>query len=287
MKILFIGGGNMSHAIISGLISNRHSIFVIDPVDLARKKILKLTKQKSCKSSIEVFNDLKDFKKKDVRPLWIILAIKPQQVGLLYREILKAKINWLSKSSFLSIVAGLSIKTLKKITQSKNIVRAMPNTPALIKMGVTGYYSTRNNSLEIQKQAIKILSQIGEVIKLPSEKMIDAVTAVSGSGPGYIFKFISAIEQAAVNSGLPKSFASKVVFFTVIGSIKLWEKSDNSSEELISTVASKGGTTQEALSYLESRDFTYIIDKAIAKAKTKSKTLSLEIDKQIQEHTKK
>jgi pyrroline-5-carboxylate reductase len=163
----------------------------------------------------------------------------------------------------------------------------MPNTPALIKMGITGFFATKNISLKTQSQAIKILSQIGEVVELPNEAMIDTVTAISGSGPGYIFKFVSAIEKAALKAGLPESILRKFIFSTFFGSIQLWNQSGESSNDLILKVASKGGTTQEALNYLEACGFDDLIIKAIGKAKDKSKNLSLEIDHQIQKHSNK
>lgn len=287
MKILFIGGGNMAFAIISGLASKSNSIFVIDPIPLARKKILKLALGNTCNSSVEVFRDIKEFSNINVKPTWIILAIKPQQIHLIYKETRELKIPWISTSPILSIVAGLSIKTLKVMTKNKNIIRAMPNTPALIKMGVTGYYSTKNTPLKIQKQAIKILSQIGEVIKVSNEPMIDAVTAISGSGPGYIFKFISAIEKAAIKTGLPKTLLKRFIFPTLNGSLQLWKKSKKSPKDLIKKVASKGGTTEAALSCLVDGGFDGLIIKAIKRAKNRSKNLSLEIDRQVQKNSNK
>jgi len=287
MKILFIGGGNMSFAIISGLIYNKHSIFVIDPLPDARKKILKLSKKTHSMSTVEVFDNLNEFSKKNIIPSWSILSVKPQQINSINFEIKETKPTFIAKSPLISIVAGLSIRTLKKITKNSQIIRAMPNTPALIKMGITGYYATKNVSLKTQNQATKILSQIGEVVKLPSETMIDTITAISGSGPGYTFKFISAIEKAAINSGLPKVFLRKFIYTTLIGSVQLWDKSGENSEDLMHKVASKGGTTEEALNHLDTGNFDNLIIKAVEKAKKKSEYLSLEINRQIDEHSNK
>ena len=287
MKILFIGGGNMSFAIISGLILNKHSIFVIDPLHLARKKILKLANKTNSMSSIEVFVDLEEFSNKNIMPSWIVLAVKPQQISAINLEIKKIMPKFISKSPLMSIVAGLSIKTLKKITKNDHIIRTMPNTPSLIKMGITGFFATKNISFKTKKQATKILSQIGQVVELPNEAMIDVVTAVSGSGPGYTFKFISALEKAAIHAGLPKAFVRKFIYTTLIGSVQLWEQSGDNSEDLVLKVASKGGTTEEALNHLDNGNFDNLIIKAIKKAKDKSRSLSLEINRQVQKHSKK
>ena len=287
MKILFIGGGNMSFAMVSGLILNKHSIFVIDPLPAARKKILNLSKKAHAMTSIEIFKNLDEFSRRNIIPSFTILSIKPQQIKFISQEIKKTKTSFISNSPLISIVAGLSIRTLIKITKNNQIIRAMPNTPALIKMGITGFFATKNISLKTRRQAFKILSQIGEVVELPNENMIDTVTAISGSGPGYIFKFISAIEKAAINAGLPKAFLRKFIHTTLVGSVQLWEKSDVDSGDLMLRVASKGGTTEEALNHLNAGNFDDLIIRAVEKAKNKSKHLSLEINKQIEEHSKK
>ena len=142
-------------------------------------------------------------------------------------------------------------------------------------------------SFKTKKQATKILSQIGQVVELPNEAMIDVVTAVSGSGPGYTFKFISALEKAAIHAGLPKAFVRKFIYTTLIGSVQLWEQSGDNSEDLVLKVASKGGTTEEALNHLDNGNFDNLIIKAIKKAKDKSRSLSLEINRQVQKHSKK
>ena len=153
-SIVFIGGGNMSFAIISGLILNKHSIFVIDPLHLARKKILALAKKTNSMSSIEVFGDLDEFSKKNIMPSWIVLAVKPQQISAINLEIKKIMPKFISKSPLMSIVAGLSIKTLKKITKNDHIIRTMPNTPSLIKMGITGFFATKNFSFKKHKKRL-------------------------------------------------------------------------------------------------------------------------------------
>ncbi len=282
MKILFVGGGNMAFAIISGLINKKHEIYVIDPVVSARKKFKKLLKSKSTNTSkIFFFKGLEEFIAKEVTTSWIVFAIKPQQITNVFKEIGRTDGAMFNRTPILSIVAGLKIKTIKKITGNKNIVRAMPNTPSLIKMGITGYSTTKHISLRILKQAEKILSQVGEVERLPNEKLIDAVTAVSGSGPGYVFKFISALEKAAIKTGLPKCYLKKFLFWTLKGSLYLWNYSEESSNDLINKVASKGGTTQEAIDFLNKGNFDELIVLAVEKAKIKSEDISLELDRQI------
>ena len=287
MKLLFSGGGNMASAIISGLSTKKHNIYVIDPSPLARKKILRLGKNNSNRSVIEVFSNIQDFLKKNIKPSWLLLGVKPQQINSVYQEIRRVKVDWISTTPILSIVAGLNIKTLQVLTKNKNIFRAMPNTPAIIRMGITGYFCTKNLSLKLEKDAVRFLSQVGEVVKLPNEQCIDVVTAISGSGPGYTFKFISALEMAALNVGLPKSFINKFIFSTLNGSLQLWNQGQESSKDLISKVASKGGTTEEALNYLDDYGFDGLIINAVEKAKNKSRSLSLETNKQVQKHAKK
>ena len=197
--------------------------------------------------NIEDINKSQNFKNFDV----IFLAVKPQQMENLVKSF--NQLNF-SKSLFVSIAAGLSFSWYRfKINKNIKIVRAMPNLPASIGFGVTGYCKSDNLSYEEENNIFELLSAFGKAIYLKNENLIDVVTAISGSGPGYIFYLVEVLSQIGVDQGLPIKDAKVLASETLVGSARLVETSKIDPKILKKNVTSPGGTTEAGLQVLESK----------------------------------
>ncbi|MBW1985243.1 MAG: pyrroline-5-carboxylate reductase [Deltaproteobacteria bacterium] len=275
-KIGFIGAGNMGEALVGALIkSNITEPKYIYASDASEKKLKNMSKE----YGIHIRNDnFKLFLECDI----IILAVKPQQMSQVLSEISGNVDDKLPrKKLIISIAAGVSIRRLENLLykrlNEKNqkklpIVRVMPNTPALVLAGISGMSAnkfTSRNDINVSKT---ILESAGEVIEF-DEKDLDAVTAVSGSGPAYVFYFIESMITGGTKAGLSLKNSEKLTLETVKGAVKLLEESNDSAETLRKKVASPGGTTEAALRVLEKTSVKASIVKAIAAAKKRSKEL--------------
>jgi pyrroline-5-carboxylate reductase len=173
----------------------------------------------------------------------------------------------------LSIIAGKNITTLKQGLKHDVIVRAMPNTPAQIGMGMTVWTAT-DEITEEQRAAVRsILGAMGKEIHVADESYIDMATAVSGSGPAYVFLFMESLINAAVEIGLPPRKAHEMVLQTVTGAAEYTRQSDKGLAQLREMVTSPGGTTAEALRVFEQKDFSGLVEKAVAAAYQRAKEL--------------
>ena len=259
MKIGCIGAGNMGGAILSRLSGklNKNYIYCFD-IDINR--LGSITEKLGINSS-ESVKDLA--KKSDI----IILAVKPDIIIDVLKEINAGD------KIIISIVAGISINTINKNLKSKNkTVRVMPNTPALIGEGMSVISPDAGIDKNTEDIVIEIFSCVGKVLILP-EKLMDAVTAVSGCGPAYGFMLIQAMTDGGVKMGIPREKALVLASQTILGAAKMVI---NSSEEPIilrGKVASPGGSTIEAIHVLEKEGFSGIIMDAIEAAKNKSEKL--------------
>ena len=252
-----IGGGNMGEALIKGLYAD-HPVHVCE-ANVERVKYLKK------KYPGIVLGDLNVIE----TALVIILAIKPQDMELLLKQIPVSK-----NQLFVSIAAGLTTKFFEKHLGNKvRVVRAMPNMPALIGEGITGICKGSFASTTDINLAEKILQAIGQTV-IVKESMIDAVTAVSGSGPAYVFLFVEQWINAAVKLGFDQKQAKQLVYKTLIGSAHLLEKSQFEAAELRVKVTSKGGTTQAALDVFAKRKFEQLMKEALSAAKKRAKELA-------------
>ena len=264
MNIAFIGGGNMGEAILSAVLgkglSTPQAVSVSDISD-ARCQHLKQ------KYGVAVMSDnLKAIDDADV----VILAIKPQNLtGVM------AGLNGQFKPTqlVLSIIAGAKIDTLCQGLNYGCIVRAMPNTPAQIGEGMSAWTATPEVNGQQKEWAGSILRAMGREIYVDDEKYIDMVTAVSGSGPAYVFLFLEALVDAAVHIGLSRATAQELVLQTLLGSGHFLQKSGKEPAELRRMVTSPGGTTAEALAQLEKGKFNELIKQAIIAAYSKAKKL--------------
>jgi pyrroline-5-carboxylate reductase len=252
-----IGGGNMGEALIKGL-NPDHCLHVCE-TNAPRVKYLKK------KYRGIVVGDLKVVEAASV----IILAVKPQDMGMLLKQIPLGK-----NKLFISIAAGLTTKFFEKNLGGKvRVVRAMPNLPALIAQGFIGICGGKFATSTDLKSAQSVLSAIGQTVII-KESMMDAVTAVSGSGPAYVFLFVEQWINAAVKLGFDKLQARQLVYKTLLGSAHLLEQSPFDAYELRVKVTSKGGTTQAALDIFSKGKFDQLIYKALLAAKKRAKELA-------------
>lgn len=201
----------------------------------------------------------------------IILAVKPQDFSHVAGTLAQ---NLKAENIVLSIMAGITIERLQQALKHKNIVRAMPNSPAQVGMGITAY--TSGNELDVKQVLLveKILNSTGRSVHLDNEELLDAVTALSGSGPAYFFYIVKAMIETGKQMGLDDGVASTLVKQTMLGSFHLLNHSNQTLDELIKAVASKGGTTEAAFSVFNDSHLGEIISKAILKAEARSKELS-------------
>ncbi len=201
----------------------------------------------------------------------IILSVKPQDLAQAMEEIKKPA----PQQVVLSIIAGASLSTLQHGLKHPGIIRAMPNMPGQIGEGMTVWTATTEVSQKQREMAHSVLGALGEQIYVADEKYLDMATALSGSGPAYVFLFIEALIDAGVHIGLPRNIAEKLVLQTIVGSIHTVQKTDKHPAELRSMVTSPGGTTAEALLQLEKGSFRSLLLEAVAAAYNKAKHLSV------------
>jgi pyrroline-5-carboxylate reductase len=264
MKIAFIGGGNMGEAMLSAILnkglSTKQAIFVSD-IGEARRQHLE---QEYC---VSVASDNRLVAERgDV----VILAVKPQNLA----EVM-AELNGQLKPAqlVLSIIAGARIDTLCRGLNHSSVVRAMPNTPAQIGEGISVWTATDEVTEPQKGWAASILGVMGKEVYVADEKYIDMATAVSAGGPAYIFLFVEALVDAAVDIGLPRDMAQELVLQTLLGSGRFLQKSGRESAELRRMVTSPGGTTAEALIQFEKGGFKDLVLKAVTAAYEKAKRL--------------
>ena len=264
MKIALIGCGNMGRAILSAIITKK----VSTPEDISVCEINKDCRELIAKD-FAVFtsdNSADVIKRSDI----VILAVKPQ--GL--EETMKQISGKFCKGQLvISIIAGKCIVTLQDGLKHNAIVRAMPNTPAQIGCGMTVWTASEAVDGQQMAQTRTILGALGKEIYVSDEDSIDMATAVSGSGPAYVFLFMESLIQAAERLGLPHDKASEIVMQLMIGSIKYVINSDQPLDKLREMVTSPGGTTAAALAVFANGNLTGLVEEAVTAAYNKAKEL--------------
>lgn len=254
-----IGGGNMGSAIIGG-IRRQYKVLVCEK-DSVRSQELK-------KKFKIIMQDLNTVIK---RSKIVILAVKPQDFDLVLEEIAKT----ISSSQLvISIAAGITTQYIeKRLGKNIRVIRAMPNLPAQVGKAMTGLCKGAVAADNDLKSAQEIFGRIGKTVVI-EENLMDAITAVSGSGPAYVFYFIECFKQAALKLGLSEETAQELVTQTLRGSLALLEKSKEEAGVLRKKVTSKGGTTQAALTIFEQNKFPEIFAQALAAARDRAKELA-------------
>ena len=268
MKINFIGGGNMANAIIGGLKNNGFDMSSITVLELNAEKRATLAKD----FNVQVTDTYAEFGNTDVT----ILAVKPQQL----KEVCSQLTSVLKSQLIISIAAGVrSLDIARWLNNYHAIVRVMPNTPAQIQAGVSALYAMPNVTEAQREQAETILAAVGKTIWLDDEEKMDAVTAISGSGPAYVFYFIEALQEAGIKLGLSEEAASMLALQTFSGASLLATKSVVDIKTLRAQVTSKGGTTEQGLLVLESENIKNIMYMAAKAAADKSVLLGDQLGK--------
>ncbi|MGA7676776.1 MAG: pyrroline-5-carboxylate reductase [Dehalococcoidia bacterium] len=263
MKIGFIGGGTMGEAMIKSLLAKgaaKPADVTVSDVSETRRDIL----QK--KYRIKAVTDNKEAVK---GAEMVVLAVKPQELGKVLGEVKGLS----SQQLLLSIVAGATLDGLREGLGHSCLVRAMPNMPAQIGEGITVWTATAEVNQKQKDMAQSILAAMGKEIYVSSEKYIDMATALSGSGPAYVFLIIEALVDAGVHIGLPRDMAEKLVVQTVLGSTRAVEAMGKHPAELRNMVTSPGGTTTEGLLQLETGGLRSLLLKAVIAAYNKAKAL--------------
>jgi pyrroline-5-carboxylate reductase len=269
MKITFIGGGNMAGAIVGGLIRKRWPRSAIRVVEIAKPARVRIERELKVKTHAALESVA-------AKCDCIVLAVKPQQM----RAAAQALKPLLRSQLVVSIAAGIRVKDLARwLGGYSRIVRVMPNTPALVHAGISGLYATTAVGAADRVAAAKVLGAVGAVLWFELEEDLDAVTAVSGSGPAYVFYFIEALERAALELNLPEESARRLAVETFAGAVKLAAQSEESPGTLRSHVTSRGGTTERALNTMESERVNDAIVRAIKTAAQRSRELGDEFGK--------
>ena len=250
----------MVSAVLGKKLSKPESIFVSD-IDGARRQYLEQKYGVTVAGSSRLVAEKGDI---------VVLCIKPQNLVEVMAEI-GGKLR--PAQLVLSIIAGKNIGTVTSGLNHSRVVRAMPNTPAQIGMGVTVWTATPEVSQQQKKQAASILGAMGKEVYVDDEKYIDMATAVSGSGPAYFFLMVESLVEAAVNIGLSPDVANELVLQTMLGAAHLIQKSGKPPAELRQIVTSRGGTTESALSQLQEGGFAELLTRAVNAAYKRAREL--------------
>jgi pyrroline-5-carboxylate reductase len=267
MNITFVGGGNMAAALIGGLLAKNfgaRAIRVIDPDAAARERL-------SGRYGIACFADAAA-----AAPFGdvLVLAVKPQVM----RPVAQTLAAHLHDELVLTIAAGIRLTDLDRwLGGARHLARCMPNTPALIGAGISGLYAAPIVDAAQRQQAQTILEAVGRVVWVDKEALLDPVTAVSGSGPAYVFYFIEAMQKAAATLGLSDAIARELVVDTFRGAAELAAQSDDAIGVLRERVTSKGGTTERALNCMRKDGVEAAIANAIDAACQRAREMGDEL----------
>jgi pyrroline-5-carboxylate reductase len=269
MNICFIGGGNMASALIGGMLGKGYAASQINVVEINAEGRARLQAQYGVRTVDGLAEGVRGCDT-------IVLAVKPQQL----REVAQQLATLLDGQLLISIAAGIRAGDLARWLGSESVVRAMPNTPALVQSGMTGLYALPAVSKAQRQQAEDILAAAGETLWVNDEPMLDAVTAISGSGPAYVFYFIEALQQAAVKLGFDAADARRLSLATFLGASKLAASSDEDASVLRARVTSKNGTTERALLSLDANHVSGHIMQAARAAADRAKEMGDELGAQ-------
>lgn len=267
MKIAFLGGGNMASALIGGLLRKGQARGEICVIEVSSEARGRLAAQQgidaspapdACSEAAEV----------------LVLATKPQDLKAALAP-LRDKVQG---KLVISIAAGVRLEALSRwLGGHRKIVRCMPNTPALIGAGIAALHASAEVSSKERETAQAVLSAVGEVVWVDDERLLDPVTALSGSGPAYVFWFIEQLAASGEKLGLPQEVSRRLAMQTVLGAAKLAAQSDKSAAELRAQVTSKAGTTEAALKVFERAKLAQGIAKALEAASRRGTELGDEL----------
>jgi len=267
--IAFIGAGNMASSIIGGLVANGHPadrISVADPHPPSLEKLAAIAQVKLCDSNASAVAQA------DV----VVLAVKPQVMAEAMASIAAAV--QASAAVIISIAAGVTIASMhKRLGDGAAIIRCMPNTPALLACGASALYANEQASGVQRDYAEAILAAVGITTWVPSEQALDAITALSGSGPAYFFLFMEAMIAAGVELGLDPETASAMTIQTALGASRMAQENDLPLAELRRRVTSPGGTTQRAVESFQHNGLDAIVASAMRAAADRAAEMAREM----------
>lgn len=265
-SIAFIGGGNMARSLIGGLVARghqAHSISVAEPVAPLREALQQ-------DFGVQTFEHARDAAQGAFQ--WL-LAVKPQVMRTVSQDL--SDLAQASKPLVLSIAAGITAIQLNAwLGGGLAVVRAMPNTPALLGVGITGLYANAATTLAQRDAAATLLQAVGPTVWIDDEAQMDAVTAVSGSGPAYVFLLAEAMQAAGVAQGLGAEASRALVQQTLLGAATMLTRLSEPADVLRARVTSPGGTTQAAIEAFEAGGFRELVGDAIAAATRRGRELS-------------
>ena len=264
--ITFIGGGNMASAIIGGLVRQGHpggALQVVEPWDEQRERLAQqfpgITLMSTASAELQASG-------------LVVWAVKPQT----FKEAAAAARPFLGDTLHLSVAAGITSESIAAWLGTQRIVRAMPNTPALVGLGMTGLMARAAVSADDRALAERVVRTTGELVWVNVESDLDAVTALSGSGPAYVFYFLEAMRDAGAKMGLAPEVAQQLAIGTFLGAATLAQRSSDPLQTLRNRVTSKGGTTYAAITSMEASDMKALFEKALFAAQTRAAELGAE-----------
>lgn len=268
-RITFVGGGNMANSIIGGLVAEGFAPEQILACDPVQENLDKLSGAYGVKTSTDNAAGV-------AQASAVVLAVKPQ----IMRDVCESLRDQLDhKPLIISIAAGIPVQKLSEwLGGELAIVRCMPNTPALVQAGASGLYANHLTSADQKALAEKILAAVGIVEWLEDEALIDAVTAISGSGPAYFFLFMEAMITAGIDQGLSPESANNLAIQTCLGAGLLAKNSDVDVAELRRRVCSPGGTTLKAIESFEQNNLDAIVAKAMRACADRAEEMAKALD---------
>ena len=272
IHITFLGGGNMGRALIGGLLKEGLLAQQISVIETNSETASQLKKDFSIRTIASLDAIAPDESKNNI----VVMAIKPQDFKTA-ATVLSGKLQLSSPPLIVSIAAGIRTSDMIRWLGLTRCVRAMPNTPALIGKGITGLFAETTLSDADRNLAEAICSALGQTVWVDQEQLLDAVTALSGSGPAYVFAFLEALQAGGEKLGLDSVTARKLAYATLEGASQLANHSAESAGTLRERVTSKGGTTAAALAVLKDMDWQTTLEKALAAAAERSKTMGDEL----------
>jgi pyrroline-5-carboxylate reductase len=267
--ITFIGGGNMASAIIGGLVRQGHpasALQVVEPWDEQRAKLAQQFPGMAMLPAASA----------ELKPSQLVVwAVKPQT----FKDAAAATGPFVNGALHLSVAAGITSDSIATWLGSERIVRAMPNTPALVGLGMTGLMARTAVTGDDKALVERVVRTTGELVWVNVEADIDAVTALSGSGPAYVFYFLEVMRDAGAKMGLSPEVAQQLAIGTFIGAATLAQRSSEPLQTLRERVTSKGGTTYAAITSMEASDMKALFEKALVAAQTRAAELGAEYGK--------
>jgi pyrroline-5-carboxylate reductase len=265
-KIGFVGAGNMAGALIRGLLRagqyEAGDIWASDPVDVQLRRLKRVHR-------VEVTRENRALVKQSQT---IILAVKPQNMAAVLDEI-RPEVN--PRKLFISIAAGFPLRRLEAgLGGQARVVRVMPNTPALVGKAISVAVAGTKATPQDLKHALKLFKAVGDAVSITGEDLLDAVTALSGSGPAFVYLFAECLIEGGVRGGLPQNLAAQLAHATIGGAAAMLSESGLTSRELRDMVVSPGGTTQAGLGTLESHHFRDAVIAAVEAATRRARELA-------------